>query len=76
MVKLIKIVSCFVFTVLSTALYAQATTPPDALGVMRSNGKIYVVVAVVITILIGVFLYLFSLDRKITRLENNSNGKP
>ncbi len=36
---------------------------------MRSNGKIYVVVAVVITILTGLFVYVFSLDRKISKLE-------
>jgi hypothetical protein len=36
---------------------------------LRSNGKIYVVVAVVVTILVGLFAYLISLDRKISRLE-------
>ncbi len=38
-------------------------------GLMRSNGKIFVVMAVVVTILIGLFLYLATVDRKITRLE-------
>lgn len=37
--------------------------------VMRGNGKIYVVVAVCLTILIGLFVYVFALDRKISRLE-------
>jgi CcmD family protein len=36
---------------------------------MRSNGKIYVVVAVVVVIVLGIFIYLLSLDRKITKLE-------
>ncbi|HKP32878.1 MAG TPA: hypothetical protein VJT83_09125 [Chitinophagaceae bacterium] len=36
---------------------------------MRSNGKIYVVVAVVVAILLGLFIYLFSLDKKISRIE-------
>ena len=36
---------------------------------MRSNGRIYVVVAVVVVILIGLILYLIRLDRKISRLE-------
>ena len=36
---------------------------------MRSNGRIYVVVAVVVLILIGLILYLVRLDRKITKLE-------
>jgi len=36
---------------------------------MRSNGRIYVVVAVVVIILIGLILYLVRLDRKITKME-------
>jgi hypothetical protein len=36
---------------------------------MRSNGRIYVVVAVMVTILIGLILYLVRLDRKISKLE-------
>jgi len=36
---------------------------------MRSNGKIYVVVAVLATIFAGILIYLVMLDRKITRLE-------
>ena len=37
---------------------------------MRSMGKMYVVVAVIVAIFIGIVIYLFSLDRKITKLEN------
>lgn len=37
--------------------------------VLRSNGKIYAVVAVCLTILLGLFVYLFLIDRKISRLE-------
>ena len=39
---------------------------------MRSIGKIYVVVAVILTIFIGIVLYLIRLDRKLTNLENQS----
>jgi len=39
---------------------------------MRSNGKIYVVVAVVVVIVLGIFIYLLNLDKKITKLEKNS----
>lgn len=38
----------------------------------RTNGKIYVVVAVLLTILAGLILYLIRLDRKISRLEKNT----
>lgn len=40
---------------------------------MRSNGRIYVVVAVIVTILAGLILYLIRLDRRIGRLEKESN---
>ena len=35
----------------------------------RENGKIYVVVAVVVIIFAGLFVYLISLDKKVSRLE-------
>ena len=52
----------------STILFAQADKPEMA-DLMRSNGKIYVVVAVCLTILIGLFIYVFLIDRKVSRLE-------
>lgn len=36
---------------------------------MLENGKIFVVVAVLAVILVGLFVYLFSIDRKVTKLE-------
>jgi CcmD family protein len=38
---------------------------------MRSNGKIYVVIAVILTILTGLILYLIRLDKKISKLEKS-----
>lgn len=38
---------------------------------LRAEGKIYVVLAVAVTILIGLVIYLISLDRKISRLEKH-----
>jgi CcmD family protein len=35
----------------------------------RADGKIYVVISVVLLILIGLFLYLFNLGKKISKLE-------
>jgi CcmD family protein len=45
---------------------------PQMAELMRSNGKIYVVVAVLVIILGGLFIYLINLDRKISRLEKKS----
>ena len=52
----------------STFSFAQAKEVQMA-DTMRSNGKIYIVVAVCLTILVGLFLYVFSLDRKLSKLE-------
>lgn len=35
----------------------------------RADGKIYVVIAVILAVLGGMFAYLFLLDKKITELE-------
>ncbi|MFN5692295.1 MAG: CcmD family protein [Bacteroidota bacterium] len=63
------------FTVLLFVLFSATVTAQElsnsAETVFTSNGKLGVVVAVVITILIGIFLYLISLDKKISRLEKN-----
>lgn len=37
---------------------------------MRSIGKIYVVVAVIVAIFIGIVVFLIYLERKLTKLEN------
>lgn len=54
----------------------NGTEQVEMADALRSNGKIYVVVAVVVVILLGLFIYLFRLDRKISRLEkDNKNVK-
>ena len=53
-------------------LFAQNAAPSGNVEMaegMMSNGKIYVVVAVVLIILAGLLLYVISLDRKVTKLE-------
>ncbi len=55
---------------LSTGAFAQPAE--DSLQLMRSNGKIYVVVASCFIILAGLFLYAFLIDRKISKLEKDN----
>ncbi len=58
------------------AMVAAAQEPVSKSGfgeTMRSNGRIWVVIAVMLTILIGLVLYLVRLDRKISKLEKESN---
>jgi hypothetical protein len=67
------LLSLFSFCI-SLYLFAQDTAShaePPATG-LRANEKIYVVVAVLVTILIGLFIYLVRLDKKISKLEKGS----
>jgi hypothetical protein len=57
----------------SAALFAQTNEPVDMADTMRSNGKIFVVVAVIVTIFIGLILYLVRLERKISNLEKETD---
>ena len=61
--------SCLFLSI--TAFSQEASNNDETMAtIMRSNGKIYVVVAVLLTILIGLILYLINIDRKISKLEN------
>jgi hypothetical protein len=51
-----------------TAIASAQTLDNNETG-MRSNGKIFVVMAVCITILTGLIIYLISIDRKIKKIE-------
>lgn len=37
--------------------------------VMRSNGKIYVVIGVIAIIFVGLVVYLITIDRRLTKIE-------
>jgi hypothetical protein len=65
MKKMIAISTFILFTFFAKA---QEVTMAD---IMKENGKIYVVIAVMLTILAGLVLYLIRLDRKISKLEKN-----
>lgn len=67
--KIILMLLCMTNAV---ALFAQGNDVEMA-DTMRSNGRIYVVVAVVITILIGLILYMIRVDRKLSKLEKDNH---
>ena len=62
---------CFtIITVILSALSAFAQASDVAMAdQMRTDGKIYVVVAVLGTILLGFLGYVVFLDKKITKIE-------
>lgn len=66
------ILSLLLTLVVAANSFAQEVEMADA---FRSNGKIYVVVAVVGIILAGVLFYIIRTDRKISRLEREMGDK-
>ena len=74
-------ISYFLFSLalVLTSLMAQAQQQNTETGpvneMLRSNGKIYVVVVVLVIIFIGIILYLIRLDRKISKLEHQQQSK-
>jgi NAD/NADP transhydrogenase beta subunit len=49
--------------------HAQVREMPEMADVMRSNGKIYVVVVIAALVFLGIVIYLIKLDRKIRKFE-------
>lgn len=70
--KKASFISLLLLVLCSAYVNAQtAAAPVEMADGMRSNGKIYVVVGVLVIILFGLLAYLVSIDRKITRVEKN-----
>ena len=71
-----KIYTLVLTLLLSVPVWAQVagdTSKVEMADTFRANGKIYVVVAVLVTILLGLILYVIRLDRKINQLEKDFN---
>ena len=71
MMQKIRTIFYFFILLFSTmVVYAQEGTGKTNFGeTMRSSGRIYVVIAVILTILIGLILYVVRLDKKMTKME-------
>ncbi|MBK9479803.1 MAG: CcmD family protein [Bacteroidetes bacterium] len=54
---------------ISAAALAQEAAPVEMADTMRSSGKIYVVVTVLLIIFVGIVIYLSRLDSKLSKLE-------
>lgn len=66
-----KIIFALMLMLSSVQLFAQAEEIEMA-DTMRSNGKIYVVVICIVIILAGLLVYLFSLDKRLKKIEKKS----
>lgn len=67
--KINRLLFVMIPVLLCLPVLAQEVKRVEMADAMRSNGKIYVVIAVILTILAGLILYVVRLDRKISKLE-------
>jgi cytochrome c biogenesis protein CcdA len=72
--KILKqIFMIILFVGFATIANAQNGSNESTVGeFMRSNQRSYVVIAVMLTILLGIVLYLVRLERKISKLEREN----
>jgi protein-S-isoprenylcysteine O-methyltransferase Ste14 len=61
------ILTAFLLILFVVPAVAQETVPMA--DQLRSEGKIYVVVIMILIVLAGLILYLFLMDRKVKKLE-------
>ena len=75
--KSFKIVILTAFLFLPFKIFCQSNTEVEMADVLRTNGKIYVVVIGLVIILTGVVVFLIRVDRKLARLEESKKvSKP
>jgi CcmD family protein len=62
---------CIAFAVDAQTADTMVNKPVEMADSMRSNGKIYVVVAVLTIIFLGIIFYIVRLEKRIKQLEKN-----
>jgi len=50
-------------------VFAQQTNDVEMADVLRSSGKIYVVITTIAIVFVGLAAYLFMIDRRLRKLE-------
>ena len=53
---------------------AAANTDIEMADLLRQDGKIYIVVACVLVVLLGMIIYLISIDKKVGQLEKQNRS--
>ncbi len=57
------------FAALMNLIFQNRGAAVEMADQLRGNGKIYVVVTILLIILMGILIYLISLDKKISKIE-------
>jgi CcmD family protein len=70
---MMRYILTFLLSVLYSAFaFAQDVEMADGL---RSDGKIYIVVAVLLIVFTGIVIYLINIDKKVSKLEKEISNK-
>ncbi|WP_316736470.1 CcmD family protein [Pedobacter aquatilis] len=69
-----KIIFSLILMFTTIQLFAQ-NNDVEMADTLRSNGKIYVVVACIVIILVGLLVYLFSIDKRLKKIEKENTTK-
>ncbi len=64
-----KLIFSLLLLISCTAVMAQQAQQVEMADTLRSSGKIYVVVLTIAIIFAGLALYLFSMDRRLKKIE-------
>jgi CcmD family protein len=67
-----KLLILLCLALINVAAFAQQPNNIDMADTMRSSGKIYVVIATISIIFIGLAIYLFSIDRRLKKIEKGN----
>lgn len=73
MMKRLFLFLCALLSVFKVS--AQVTSDVAMADGLRSSGMIYVVVAVMVTIFIGLLFYLYSIDKRVSKIEKIKSSK-
>lgn len=64
-----KVISTILLIVAMFGAFAQEPEKVEMADALRASGKIYVVVAVIAVIFLGIATYLFYMERRLRKLE-------
>jgi CcmD family protein len=70
LMKKLLILLCLALT--NLVAFAQQGANVEMADTMRSSGKIYVVIATIAIIFVGLAIYLFAIDRRLKKIEKGN----
>jgi CcmD family protein len=68
-----KILLLLILLLCNSLIFAQHGSDVEMADALRSSGKIYVVIATISIIFIGLAVFLFSIDRRLKKIEKENS---